>query len=246
MNASARRLATLAASAAVAAMVAVLPNVSSHAVAERVDVLAGAPAVGQCYDISRKAATDKSVLTDATVPCTKKHTLWVSAVVEVPADLVIDGDDEAYTQFVSRACLPGTKKMLGDNGLKYARSAYGTFTFHASDAQQLEGARWASCTIGTYGTARTLVRSKAAKPTKLKGALPRRLQLCGSARYDRVSCTAPHVFRATHATWVSGAISQRAAQSAADRTCPKHVRGTTWMWTSRPGVGRFSLTCLSR
>ena len=60
-----------------------------------------------------------------------------------------------------------------------------------------------------------------------------------------MNCSAPHVYRATFATVVKGKVGT--AQKVADRTCPKHVSSSTWMWSSR-GISakQFLLTCLTR
>ena len=245
MTLSARRLVAAAATTTLAAVLTALPQLPSVAAAQTA-TLDGAPAVGACYDVSRRTAYEADMLEVATVPCTEKHTLWVAGVVELPADVPLDSQDAAYGRAVNTACLAATKKALGDAGLKYARSAYGTFTFHATDAQQAVGAHWASCTVGTHGSAKTLQRTTKRKPAQVTARLPRRLQLCGTARYERVSCSKPHTYRAVYATWVKGEISSTAGQRAADRICPKHVSSRTWMWSARPDTGRFSLTCLTR
>ena len=249
MTLSTRRLAAIAATATLAAALTALPQLPVQAAVQtavQTATLDGAPAVGECYDVSRRTAYEADMLEVATVPCTEKHTLWVAGVVELPAEVPLDSEDAAYGRAVNTACLAATKKAVGDAGLKYARSAYGTFSFHATDAQQALGAHWASCTVGAHGSARTLQRTTKRKPAQVTSRLPRRLQLCGSARYERVSCSKPHTYRAVYATWVKGAISQTAGQRAADRICPQHVSSRTWMWTTRPGTGRFSLTCLTR
>lgn len=238
-----RRLA--AATATLAAVLTALPQLPGVA-AVQADTLDGAPAVGACYDVSRRTAYEADTLEVATVSCTEKHTLWVAGVIAIPADVPLDSEDADFNRAVNRGCFAATKKALGDNGLKYARSAYGTFTFHATDAQQALGAHWASCTVGAHGSARTLQRTTKREPAQVTARLPRSLQLCGTARYERVSCSKPHVYRATYATWVKGEISQAAGQRAADRICPRRVSGRTWMWATRPGKGRFSLTCLTR
>lgn len=244
MTLSARRLAAAAATTLFATVLTALPQLPGAA-AEAV-TLDGAPAVGECYDVSRRTAYEADVLEVATVPCTEKHTLWVAGVVELPADVPLDSSDAAYGRAVNTACLAATKKAVGDSGLKYARSAYGTFTFHATDAQQAVGAHWASCTVGLHGSAKTLQRTTKRKPAQVTSRLSRSLQLCGTARYERVSCSKPHTYRAVYATWVSGQYSSTAGQRAADRICPQHVSSRTWMWSTRPDTGRFSLTCLTR
>lgn len=246
MTPSPRRLVAAAATTAIASVLVVLPQLPASVAAVQSDTLAGAPAVGECFDVSRRTAYEADALEVSTVPCTDKHTLWVTGVVELPADVPLDSSDADYGSAVNRACLGATKEAVGDNGLKYARSAYSTFTFHATDAQQALGARWASCTIGAHGSSKTLQRTTSRKPAEVTGRLPRRLQLCGTAGYDRVSCSEPHVYRAVYATWVSGEISPAAGQRAADRICPSRVRSSRWMWSTRPGTGRFSLTCLTR
>lgn len=245
MTLSVRRLAAATVTTALATVLTAMPQLPSVAAVQS-DVLAGAPAVGECYDVSRRTAYEADSLEVSTVACTQKHTLWVAGVVELPADVPLDSEDADYGRAVNRACLAATRKSVGDSGLKYARSAYSTFTFHATDAQQAVGARWASCAVGAHGSAKTRQRTTSPEPTPVTGRLPRRLQLCGTARYDRVSCSEPHVYRAVYATWVSGEISQAAGQRAADRICPSRVRSSRWMWSTRPGAGRFSLTCLTR
>ena len=86
MTLSARRLAAAAATTLFATVLTALPQLPGAA-AETL-TLDGAPAVGECYDVSRRTAYEADVLEVATVPCTEKHTLWVAGVVELPADVV--------------------------------------------------------------------------------------------------------------------------------------------------------------
>lgn len=243
MRLVARVLATVVATSAVALAVSAVPAPSG---AVRADALSGAPEVGSCYDLTRREAVELDSVDQATLACTERHTLWVSGVVEIPADVPLDPQDTTYSRLVTRGCLAPVEELVGDDGLRWARSAYGSFTFHATEAQQAAGAHWASCAVGLYDTARTLDRTSDATPARLTGAMPTRLRLCGTASYARVSCSAPHVYRSVHATWVRGRATDRAGRRAADRICPSHVRGRSWMWATRQGTGRFSLTCLSR
>ena len=244
MHRSLRLLALTATSALTAALLTSPPAMAALANAQA-DVLTGAPQVGQCYDVTRQVAYEDASVEATPVDCSQSHTLWVTAVAEIPAEIPIDSTDKAYGEFANSVCLPSIKPVLGDNRLKFARSAYGSFNFHATDAQQAEGARWLVCTVGIVGSVKTLVSSTKATPAKVTGKLPTKLQLCGSARYDRVNCSAPHVYRATWATVVDARIST--AQKVADRTCPRHVSSQTWMWSSR-GISskQFLLTCLTR
>lgn len=244
MRLSPRRLALPAAAAMLAALLSA-PATTSVAATEQADPLLGAPKVGQCLDMTRKVASSDASLKAPGISCKKEHTIWITAVAEVPAQFADDMEGDGYDAFVVNLCYSAVKPAIGDNRLKYAMSSYSWYSFRPTDAQREAGAAWVVCGIGAYGTATTLQSSKDKLPAKLTKTLPSNLRLCGSADFKFTHCGVKHAYTANYATRVAG--NRKKAQQYADNICPNHVTSINWMWASRSsGPKHFLLTCLTK
>jgi hypothetical protein len=231
-------------------VVGVALSLADAAAAARSTSLYGAPAVGSCYDVSGRTASDKASTSTRPVNCHKPHTLWVVAVTAMPERYVAEQHDgsnlkgKALIRF-DRVCLPAIGRAVGGLGENFARSAYAYYWFVATAAQQQAGGHWMSCSVGIAKVQHLVVTRKHA-PTRITNALPNALQLCGTRSYAGTTCAARHLYRQTYAFAVGHRLTRTTAQAAARRTCPMHVSSTSWMswWRSITPKDNF-ITCLT-
>lgn len=238
--------------AAVAALViGVVLSLGDDAAAARGTALYGAPKVGSCYNVSGSTAWHQSSTSAQTVNCRARHTLWVVAVTVLPERYVAQQHNgSALTGkaigYFDRVCLPAISRAVGGLGANFARSAYMYFWFVPTAAQQRAGAHWLSCSVG-IASAQNLVVSNQAEPTKINTVLPNALQLCGTATYAGTNCAAKHLYRQTYAFAVHHRLTITTMRAAAQRTCPAHVMGLSWMywWRVITPTDNF-ITCLTQ
>ena len=208
------------------------------------DPMAGAPAKGECHDVTIKGAYADS-LTEAPVACSADHTLVTSAVVEVPAGVDMSDVDAVAA---SSGCNGRTQDLIGRDPLKRALTLYATFLFLPTAAQQDAGARWVSCHVAVWDakglndlptTLPRLARKPAARVARC---------LVGKA-LSSTTCAERHTHRAVHTFFVraSGtdkAISRKVARKAS--TCAdKAGRSSLYSW-HRHSDTKVIVTCFRR
>jgi len=202
----------------------------------------GAPKAGTCYRVAGKIAWGQNSTTAKPVVCSKKHTLWIVKVVKVPAKY--KWSSNKYWNYAGSRCATATKRKLGDFGKKYGMSAYYSFELGPTKAQRTKGAHWVSCEIGIQAGGENLVVTKQKIPTKVTGALPKRLRLCGTVHSDELSttnCALPHNVRAAKDEVVaatSANIAGKATTFCAEASRPWM---TQWSWIAPE---RAIITCL--
>jgi hypothetical protein len=216
------------------------------------DPMTGAPAVGDCYDITYKQAYGHAIA-ERTVDCSRRHTLAVVGVGTVPdsVDLAsIDWDKpmpEALGRAMDKVCTPGTNRTLGTSKTARALSLYsqGYWWFTPTDAQVAAGARWFSCEVG-IDDGRKLLPLPDGQPTRLTKPVDSDVARCADTRGDFVVCSKRHAWRATTAFLVNKKLTEK-SQKAAVGKCARRVSSREWRWSTIPTeVRQFAVACFSK
>lgn len=211
--------------AAIAAVALLLTGVvkGGSAEAAEADPMVGAPTVGECHDITMKQGYRRT-LTEEPVACSQDHTLVVSGVVEVPADIDMSDSDAVME---STDCSPFIAKLVGSAPLLRARTLYYSFAFMATAAQQREGARWVSCHVAVWDT-----KGLNDLPAKLPRATKRpadSVAACVTARFQAVTCAERHAYRSDTTFFLrakgTDKAVERAMKTQAPRACDRRLRG---------------------
>lgn len=207
------------------------------AAAAEPDLMAGAPAVGECHDVTIKQAYG-DVLNAAPVACSEDHTLVVSAVRPV-ADGIDMADSEAVDE--AAACHLQTEKLVGRDPLLRARTLYYTFVFLPTLAQQEAGARWASCHVSVWD-ARGLNDLPSTLP-KVRKKPAAAVGRCLDRKSELVTCAEKHAYRTTHtfflkASGSKAAVHRKVRAKGAPVCVRKAGRASLFNWFSysrKPG-----------
>lgn len=208
------------------------------------DPMAGAPSVGDCFDITYQQGAGTSLREDP-VACRRQHTLSTFVVGELPASVDWNSSDERILRAVVDVCAPARDKILGPDQATQYLSLYTYFWFMPTEAQKENGARWFSCHLTLSTGARLLPLPE--KPSRLsKKDMADSVARCGTRKPAYTACSEPHVARAVHATVVDKKATERNARSAAARICPRHVSKRYSGYTYRTVSPRsFALACYS-
>lgn len=217
------------------------------------DPMFGAPAVGECYDLTLKQAYDHAS-PKAAVDCTGAETMFVTAVGEVPASFdwtTVDWDKKLPASLVRQlgaTCDPATKKLLGTD-VRRALTLYESYWFAPNESEIAAGARWFSCSVALT-TSKKLLDLPAAGPAKISSSIPNALARCAKAvkgGFANVACSSSHQFRTTFAKLTKGKLTDKSLLKAAKRTCPRHVSTREWLyrgdWVSTTS---FVVACSSK
>ncbi|GAA4707639.1 septum formation family protein [Nocardioides conyzicola] len=216
------------------------------------DPLAGAPAVGACYDLTLKQAYGHSSPKPA-VECTGDETMFVTAVGEVPASF--DWADVNWKKFpaamsrkLTTTCDPATKKLLG-TPTRRALTLWDSYWFAPNKREIAAGARWFSCSVALTSSTK-LLDLPAAGPAKITGSIPDAVARCAKAvkgGFAAVACSASHQYRTTFSKVVRGKATDKSVLKAANRTCPRHVVSREWLYrTSWVTRTTFVLACSNK
>lgn len=231
-------------------LVATCLALGSGAPASASDPMAGAPAVGACYDISAKQV-GRPVLSAAPVDCASRHTVRVLDVRRLPARLDWRSPRKAVLRFAGRRCQQELAAAIGGTPRTRWLTLYASVYFIPSKAHREAGARWFSCLVG-------LIDEEAMVPLPV-GDLPRATRRpadpvawCMTRRFRDVVCTARHSYRASHAFFVRVKGLHRldekeireAGESIATRRCERVFDGLAhaWAWHVYDGR-RLAITC---
>jgi hypothetical protein len=237
-------------SAAVAALVAAaVTSVNAGTVtASAADPSYGAPAVGQCFDMSADELAGASYV-EAPVDCAAAHTARTIAVAQLPADLAYASTGK-LTRFALETCLPAQRKALGTSLLRMRMSAYNVGYFLPTVEQRAAGARWLRCDLVLGGA------SLEPLPAKLElGRLPyeKSVSRCLTGRdFQLTVCSSRHAFRATAAMKVTASRfpSEKVWQRLGTRRCRSVVTSRSYRfgWPSKAAwkAGDRALVCYSK
>jgi hypothetical protein len=207
----------LTAVAAVLAATALLPTAPATA---GTDPMAGAPTVGDCFDITMDQA-EKFATSEDPVDCAEDHTAVVIAVGELPSRLDWNSSKEAIGRAVGNVCDPAFDDRFNYDTLRYYRSQYAQWWFGPTQAQQDGGARWFDCLVTIYDD-RGLIDLPGKLP-RLTRKLPNVVARCVTADYKYTNCADTHAWRSSYATYIRGRATDRNVKAAAGRVCPRHV-----------------------
>jgi hypothetical protein len=215
------------------------------------DPMAGAPAVGDCADITLKGAYKRSVPNAAKISCDKRHTTEVVAVGLLPDDVSYD-DDEALWDAVEETCTPAWQAYWGKDRLMQMRSLYVGYWFVPLAQQQEKGARWFRCDLTRQGDDALLEQQGTftAKVTKKK--VPASVGRCATEKtWVTVPCDKKHGWRHTGA-FATDTMPKNADKRAAElrrlaiKKCPGLTSTDEWLYASRSiGDWRYVVVCLS-
>ena len=232
----------LAAVAAILAATALLPTAQATA---GTDPMAGAPEVGDCFDITVDQA-EKFSTSKHPVDCAQDHTAVVIAVGKLPSRLDWSSSEEAIIRAVGRVCDAAFDDRFNYDALRYYRSQYAQWWFGPTAAQQDAGARWFDCLV-TIRDDRGLVDLPNKLP-KLTRKLPNVVARCVTAKYAYTTCADTHAWRSSYAFYVTGKLTERSLNAAANRVCPRHVTTPrTWLRSAWDIKGkRFIVGCYSK
>jgi hypothetical protein len=243
-----RIISTVAAAAAVVLLVSGLFAGAATAGESETDPMLGAPAVGDCYDLTYKQASEESTR-EATVDCSRKHTLLVGAVGQVPESFDWEDSADNY-KYSHKICDPFWKKYYDlTEPRSYLTLLRGNW-FTPTEAQRDNGARWISCEIG-LDTDGKLLPLPAGGPATMTRKPVDSIARCADARYRVTPCSKAHAWRATYAFGVKAKGSDKAVgaklEKAAKRTCSRHASSATWLRSIRYiGNSRYAIACFSK
>lgn len=226
------------------ALTGALTAAGGTASAAEPDPMAGAPAVGSCFDVTIKQGMGDR-LNEAPVPCSADHTLLTSAVVEVPAgvDITDAGDVDDAVE-----CASARERLVGKDPRQRALTLYYDFMFLPTADQVAAGARWASCHVAVWD-AKGLNDLPQTLP-KLKKKPADAVARCLSAGRKTVTCAEKHAYRATVAVFVKASGSDKAVERAmktkGPRTClPRTGRTGLYGWYRYTDT-KVLVTCYTR
>ncbi|GAA1775587.1 hypothetical protein GCM10009795_021980 [Nocardioides hankookensis] len=237
-----RRLGTLAAGFL---LVAGLAHVPADADGTTPDPMAGAPAVGACYDLTLKDGWEHSVPKEP-VDCASDHTTVVIRVGELDAGLTWSSSEKAIAKNVSAQCGAAFAAKVGSKPAQLMYSQYSWFWFEPTDAEEDAGARWFSCHLAALED-----RALGVLPDSLPRAgrnLPDALARCFVGRkFAKTTCADRHDWRLEFATVVHQKPTAKNIDAASQRVCPRHVSTRTWLRSGVPLDRRsFVLGCSSK
>ena len=215
------------------------------------DPLAGAPAVGQCSDMSMRELRQETYA-EAPVDCAGAHTAEVVAVATMPDGVGYGVKPAKLLRIAIRACRPAVQQRVGASSLALRLTAYEVGYFLPTKAQRAAGARWLRCDVTLRGGKRLVPL-----PASLEvGSFPfsRAVSRClGGRKLLVTSCSQRHSYRSTAAMKVRGKRypSRDAWLRIGGRHCPSAVRTPRdyrFTWSSKAAwqTGDKSLVCYSR
>jgi hypothetical protein len=215
-----------------------------------------APAVGACYDLTYREATQPT--SDAApVRCSRPHTTQTIHVGRL--DTVVDGhllavDSSRAQQQVTTTCPRRLARHLGGSSEERALSRLEVVWFSPTLDQSDEGATWFRCDVVLVGAREVL--DPLPRPPRLQGVLDggrapeKKLGLCGTTApgregFERVVCSRRHSWRAVSTIELAGARAypgRAAVRRDGAATCRDRVRRVIgsparftygWEWPTR-------------
>jgi hypothetical protein len=212
------------------------------------DPMLGAPAVGQCFDLSREEL-ELASYPEAPVDCAAAHTAQTIAVAIVPDGLAFE--DRGLVRFALETCYPAQRKALGTSRLGARLTAYGLGFFGPTPEQQAAGARWLRCDL-------VLTHDQALLPLPAELAVVRypfadKVSRCLAGRDFHVAvCSERHTYRATAAMKVKlrKYPSTKAWRRIGAERCRRATTSRTYRfsWPSKVSwkVGDKALVCYTK
>jgi hypothetical protein len=200
------------------------------------DPMTGAPAAGDCYDVTYKQGWEHAISED-TVPCSRKHTMRVVQVAQLPASVDMT-DADAVSAAGWKACQTSYRRYFGKDPARNYLTLL-TFWFFAPTKAQIDaGARWTSCEVALASGEKLLPLAKGSVPKATAKKPADSIARCVNRKNDFVPCSAAHVLRATYAfqatTKGSDKAKAKAVAKAAGRTCGRQVKNWQGIYSGKP------------
>lgn len=209
--------------------------------ADASSLLAGAPAVGECRQLTT-AQVQSSSNSTAPISCTKSHNSRVIAVPTLPKGVTwhdVSTSAKLYSMAV-KLCFPAFATAVGQSNPVRDQTAYTWFFFEPTKTQRQNGQRWIRCDLGFQRAT-----SFAALPTDAVPALndatpPGKVLRClklVSGSYLTTPCSASHTYRAAGSFSVGGNYPGQTSLLQKGRSrCPALVSTDTnfrFTWSNR-------------
>jgi hypothetical protein len=196
------------------------------------DPLAGAPSLGTCYAMTRKAAA--AATNDGPgVGCSEPHTSMTYHVGHFPSDSVV-ADPEA----ASRTCERHLPNAVGLSGTQVKSSILTYIWFEPSTTQWSEGARWYRCDVIAQQGNGSLKPLPLGDTVFFAGGVPDYYYRCMRERGETgvpVTCDQAHGFR--WAGTFQGKGKRRPSEAKLLQQANQHcydITGTSSWWVTWP------------
>ncbi|MBZ5738315.1 septum formation family protein [Nocardioides mangrovi] len=212
---------------------------------ETADPMAGAPAVGDCFDITYAQGMKTSLHGEDPVDCAGDHTAVVAAVGKLPGRLDWDSPKAKIYRATGKVCASAFHDLTGNDTLLWQRSQYAYWQFWPTKSQQADGARWFDCMVSIKG-ARDLNALPDTLP-HLSRHMPDSVARCVTRTNGYTTCAEAHRWRATFSFYAHGKATRKHLNAAANRRCPAHVSGPGWLTSAYDVAGkRFVVVCYDK
>ncbi len=231
------------------ALVGSLVTGTAPATAAEPDPLYGAPAVGDCYDLTKEQAWGSSTR-EKPVDCSTRHTLLVGAVGTLPASVGYD-EPAKFRRAVKRICDPFWLTYYDLDDHRSYRTVLQGIWLGPTKTQRKNGARWVSCSI-SLALSTSLQPLPEGGPAKATARPDDSIARCATKRYLTTVCTKRHAWRVTHSFSAKargkGDVLEARLERAAVRVCSRRIDGNRWLWGSRSTTKRntYALVCLAK
>lgn len=231
--------------AAAAALVLGVSLAHGPANAAEDPTLTGAPAVGDCFDITEAQTYPMTLPGEEPVDCAEDHTALVVGVGRLPRHLTWASPMAEVRHAMSLGCAAGYRRLIGTDDRLYYRSQYYLLQFIPTAAQRDAGARWFDCMMA-IGNDTGLVDLPRTLP-RLGQRIPDLVARCVTASLDYTTCADTHAWRSSFTFFARGKPTGKNIDAAADRVCPHHVTSRTWVRDAWDVSGpRFIVGCYSK
>jgi hypothetical protein len=239
-----RALRTFGVIAILALLASLFSAGSASAGEDTTDPMAGAPAVGDCYDLTYKQMYAHTVPEDP-VDCASTHTAVVATVGKLPSGVTWNSPEKKTTAAVNKQCTRAVTARIGGNPVLIMLSAYSWMWYAPTQAEEDAGARWFSClVIAPEDKALTDLPAPLPKASK---HLPDELSKCFVGRkYLRTTCADRHDWRMSYSVLVHQKLTEKNLDRASQRYCRSHVSSRGWLRSAFSVTPRsFVLGCAS-
>lgn len=212
------------------------------------DPMVGAPAVGECYDLTLDEAYAPST-TDTPMSCKRRHTVRVIAVGQVPDGISYD-DDRALGKAAKRICTRSWRRYYDWNRPRSQLTLLQGVWLQPTKDQLIAGARWLSCGIALVA-GDALVPLPKGGPARASRNPVDSIRRCATGKLDITVCSKKHAWRATHAFAVKAPGGDKARyaklQKAAQKTCGRRSATPRFVWSSGHLRGTtYAVICYSK
>lgn len=202
--------------------------------------------MGDCHDLTLKQIEVSSIPV-ATVDCARDHTALVISVPTLPASLTWTSAREDIVAAAADIFWTAMEKRVGTNPLLWVRAQYDIVWYEPTQAQKDAGARWLTCHAVVHEDTR--LGDLPQRLPKLGKKMPDSIARCGAPRtLAYTTCADRHAARATYAFYVAKKLTERSANAAAAKVCPRRVPNPKkWLLSTHElGAKKFIVVCYAK